>query len=383
MNQISYCVDGSYLTPQMSCADPASYPATPATSRPRSSAGFYAQDVESLNRPRSQSAGLYNAPHMDEFTFTSNAMGIKHDLVEDLHYTQSPTSVMRSPLPSNRSQAPYYPNMAGPELSINTSRLNPIPIAPNPAGLQRINTLKRGRDEESPTDAMPKRRRRSSLNTPNFELTEEERLLLRLKDEINLPWKDIALRFQLELGKSHQVPALQMRYKRLRERLRVWTDNDVRRSLLCFYLHQPHTDALHLGPSPAASTRLLGEVQVGHHCHQDARLWLWREVAGQVLHPQVGGTAPGSRHVQGEVRVGPWLSGRPDSPTTMMSQLPNSSDDLAFPFALSCSVLRHGLYQQKRSESVCTTTGTGMSYGEILFCWFGRRLPYTLDCALF
>jgi hypothetical protein len=118
--------------------------------------------------------------------------------------------------------------MPAPDLGVNTARLTPIPIAPNPAGLQRINSsLKRGREEESPIDTTPKRRRRSSLNAPNFELTEEERLLLRLKDEINLPWKDIALRFQLELGKSHQVPALQMRYKRLRERLRVWTENDV------------------------------------------------------------------------------------------------------------------------------------------------------------
>ena len=51
------------------------------------------------------------------------------------------------------------------------------------------------------------------------ELNEEQQLLLKLKEEENLPWKDIAVRFQTDLGKSYQVPALQKRFKRLRERL--------------------------------------------------------------------------------------------------------------------------------------------------------------------
>ncbi|KAF2458378.1 hypothetical protein BDY21DRAFT_284661 [Lineolata rhizophorae] len=72
-----------------------------------------------------------------------------------------------------------------------------------------------------------KRRKRSASTTIPTELGEEDRLLLRLKDEENLPWKDIAARFQTDLGKTYQVPALQMRFKRLRERLRVWTDDDV------------------------------------------------------------------------------------------------------------------------------------------------------------
>ena len=81
----------------------------------------------------------------------------------------------------------------------------------------------------------PKRQRRtvaSSANTTGaVELTEEERLLLRFKDEENLPWKDIALKFQTETGRTFQVPALQMRYKRLREKLRVWSESDVREKI--------------------------------------------------------------------------------------------------------------------------------------------------------
>lgn len=65
------------------------------------------------------------------------------------------------------------------------------------------------------------------MNPPTPELSDEDRLLLRLKDEEHVSWKDIASRFQSELGKVYQVPALQMRLKRLRERLRVWSDADV------------------------------------------------------------------------------------------------------------------------------------------------------------
>lgn len=61
-----------------------------------------------------------------------------------------------------------------------------------------------------------------------MELNEEDRLLMQLKDEENMPWKDIAAKFQSDLGKTYQIPALQMRLKRLRERLRVWSEADVR-----------------------------------------------------------------------------------------------------------------------------------------------------------
>ena len=58
-------------------------------------------------------------------------------------------------------------------------------------------------------------------------MTEEDTLLLHLKDDENLSWKEIASRFQNEMGKQFQVPALQMRLKRLRERMRTWTENDI------------------------------------------------------------------------------------------------------------------------------------------------------------
>jgi hypothetical protein len=61
-----------------------------------------------------------------------------------------------------------------------------------------------------------------------YELSEEDKLLLQLKDEESMPWKDVAARFHTDLNKQYQIPALQMRLKRLKERIRVWTDADVK-----------------------------------------------------------------------------------------------------------------------------------------------------------
>ncbi|PSN64931.1 hypothetical protein BS50DRAFT_496529 [Corynespora cassiicola Philippines] len=101
------------------------------------------------------------------------------------------------------------------------------PIAPHPIGPQRTSAPKRSREEEEPAE-QSKRRKRSDSNTATMELGEEDRLLIQLKDEESMPWKDIAARFQSDLGKTYQIPALQMRLKRLRERMRVWTESDVR-----------------------------------------------------------------------------------------------------------------------------------------------------------
>lgn len=92
------------------------------------------------------------------------------------------------------------------------------------------------RDEEEFIEFNQKRRKRAPSQTGPVELTEEEQLLIKLKEEENLPWKDIAVRFQTDLGKSYQVPALQMRFKRLRERMRTWTDTDVRSAFLMWSL---------------------------------------------------------------------------------------------------------------------------------------------------
>jgi hypothetical protein len=103
------------------------------------------------------------------------------------------------------------------------------PIAPNPMGLRRLHPKKRSvsdDDYESPSPA-PKKRKRSEPPSPALELTEEDTFLLKLKDDEKISWRDIAVRFRTDMGKSFQIPALQMRLKRLRERMRRWTEMDV------------------------------------------------------------------------------------------------------------------------------------------------------------
>lgn len=102
------------------------------------------------------------------------------------------------------------------------------PIAPQPVDTPRIMAAKRSRDDDEFAELSKRRRRSESATSTQLELTEEDKLLLKLKEEDSMPWKDIAARFQSDLGKQYQIPALQMRLKRLRERMRIWGEADVR-----------------------------------------------------------------------------------------------------------------------------------------------------------
>jgi hypothetical protein len=153
-----------------------------------------------------------------------NPLGIHgNNMPHDYHYSTYP-GLSRSPRLSE-------PLMELPShlLSSPQPRRMYTPIAPQPHETPRSHGMKRSRDDDDEFSDEMKRRKRSDSNTSaTFELSEEDKLLLQLKEEEAMPWKDIAQRFQSDLGKSYQIPALQMRLKRLRERMRVWTDTDVR-----------------------------------------------------------------------------------------------------------------------------------------------------------
>ncbi|KAI7546121.1 hypothetical protein KC319_g13440 [Hortaea werneckii] len=95
-------------------------------------------------------------------------------------------------------------------------------IAPNPAG-----AIKRQREEEERAESNSSKRRKRTSSVASADLSEDDRFLVQLKEDESLPWKEIATRFQTDKGKNLQVAALQMRYKRLRERFRLWEDQDV------------------------------------------------------------------------------------------------------------------------------------------------------------
>ncbi|KAL7269706.1 hypothetical protein RUND412_007616 [Rhizina undulata] len=73
----------------------------------------------------------------------------------------------------------------------------------------------------------PTTKRRKSTSKEAWTMSEDDNLLLQLKDEEGIPWKAIAQKFRDLNRGEFRVPTLQMRYKRLKEKMRVWDADDV------------------------------------------------------------------------------------------------------------------------------------------------------------
>jgi hypothetical protein len=186
----------AHLSPDLACLEIAALP-----TRPRSSPTAFASVPQWTSEPDLPEAnyGLgISGPSAAQLTPASSPLP---------HHAHSTSSASDS-LPPRR----YY-----------------TPIAPHPIGLRQLHSKKRSvsdDDYESPSPA-PKKRKRSEPPSPTLELTEEDTFLLALKDDEKISWRDIAVRFRTDMGRSFQVPALQMRLKRLRERMRRWTEMDI------------------------------------------------------------------------------------------------------------------------------------------------------------
>lgn len=194
--------------------------------------------VVPFSRPKSSPSTF--GPNVEDLLFTENPFRIKNEDYATPMFSMSP-----QPVPSTKTPSPYYTGDY-PASSLNASpgRHGPVPIAPDPVGLRQMQTLKRMREDEEYSEYGQRKRKRAPSQAGPVELNEEEQLLLKLKEEENLPWKDIAVRFQTDLGKSYQVPALQMRFKRLRERMRTWTETDVCRHIYISFVKSLHDDDL-------------------------------------------------------------------------------------------------------------------------------------------
>lgn len=177
-------------------------------SRPRSSPSTFGPGPESVSWPVTNGLGI----------FSSTALGQPTPPVTSTF----PPSVFHT-YPSDD----LYGGATPPEIRQPQPR-RPFPnIAPNPA---QVAAQKRKRDEEEQleTSSNTGKRRKRTSSVVSADLSEDDRFLVRLKEDEALPWKDIANRFQTDLGKNFQVAALQMRYKRLREKFRVWEEQDVK-----------------------------------------------------------------------------------------------------------------------------------------------------------
>lgn len=176
-------------------------------SRPRSSPSTFGPGPESISWPMANGLGIWATAggHPTPPTTSTFPPSVFQTYAAEDAYAQS-TPEIKQPIPKR-----------------------PFPtIAPNP---EQVAAQKRKRDEEDQQESSllssSKKRKRTS-SVASADLSEDDRFLVQLKEDESLPWKDIANRFHTDKGKNFQVAALQMRYKRLREKFRVWMDEDVK-----------------------------------------------------------------------------------------------------------------------------------------------------------
>ncbi|KAK0247888.1 hypothetical protein LTS09_016989 [Friedmanniomyces endolithicus] len=176
-------------------------------------------------RPRSSPSTFgYSADNV-VWPVTSSGLGIQYTSTAG-----QPTPPVTSTFPPTAFQYPigeqYVDQTASPpEIRHPQPQRSYTNIAPNPTSIAQA---KRQRDDDERTEpgSSSKRRRRTG-SVASADMSEDDRYLVQLKDDENLPWKDIATRFHTDKGKHFQVAALQMRYKRLREKYRVWEEQDM------------------------------------------------------------------------------------------------------------------------------------------------------------
>ena len=207
------------------------------STNPHDSTSRTLQPSLQINTSQPHDSAIPNRPHSSPSSFRPN-VGLGLEWPGELGQAprsddeESPSSLAQPvtpvPLPTSTSRHHRHNSLFSPfnEFQNQAPRPQFTPILPHPAGLRQLQAQKRASSEDEWESPMNKRKR-SIPPSPQVEMTEEDTFLLRLKDDENLSWKEIATRFQNEMGKQFQVPALQMRLKRLRERIRTWTENDI------------------------------------------------------------------------------------------------------------------------------------------------------------
>ncbi|KAF7188578.1 hypothetical protein HII31_10240 [Pseudocercospora fuligena] len=242
--------------------------------------------IKDPGRPRSSPSTF--GPSADSISWTTNGLGI-----QGIQYTTAggqPTPPVTSTFPPNVFQTyptdDHFGTTSPPEIRQPQPRRPYTNIAPNPVGA----AAKRKRDEEEQSDvpgSAGKRRKRTS-SVASADLSEDDRFLVQLKEDENLPWKDIATRFQTEKGKNFQVAALQMRYKRLREKFRIWEDQDVQALKLAHEYWEKYKWEI-------ISAKMLDfGIQERWPARHAARKWQELEAATTTTHPTTAGLTPAS-----------------------------------------------------------------------------------------
>jgi hypothetical protein len=219
-NETIFSVAPNYPSPEH-------IPSTPALSQ-TDAMGDY-------SRPSSVFSSAENS-HLDQHSFNGPARTLIHSspYVEDIifpdhnQYSHSHHSSPRTPHFSC-PQGGYYEAQS--MLQPQPISRREIAIAPQPIiGVKRrASEMSDAQTEENAPTRRRIRKRRQASNSDHLpkELKDEERLLLWCKDHETLSWKEVAAKMQQELGKELQVPCLQMRFKRLKEKMNKWAAIDV------------------------------------------------------------------------------------------------------------------------------------------------------------
>lgn len=184
-------------------------------------------------RPRSSPSTFGPSPESITWTTTSG-LGLQYTTAGG--QPSPPPATSTTTFPPNVFQTyptdDHYSTSSPPRLRQPQPRKAFTSIAPSPAAGPDSGKRKREDDLDlqsggSGVGGGGKRRKRATSVASQADLSEDDRFLVQLKEDENIAWKDIAARFMNEKGKNFQVAALQMRYKRLREKFRIWEDQDV------------------------------------------------------------------------------------------------------------------------------------------------------------
>ncbi|KAH8596759.1 hypothetical protein B0O99DRAFT_593550 [Bisporella sp. PMI_857] len=202
--------------------------------------GSYAVSVPPLSASSHSSPGMNQSPIIHNLSVASGmSSDNRHPRLptpvnghfrvpgEPVRIAPTPPTLLPALQPDGR---PYRQNSLSSLHSLSTALSNTSTPMDKPYP-ERLARLQLRRKRKSPRDS------HDGEILLSGDMTHEEQVLMYYSETEKLPWKEVAVKFKEKTGKDMRVPALQMRKKRLIERLRVWTPTDERALLLASQSH--------------------------------------------------------------------------------------------------------------------------------------------------
>jgi hypothetical protein len=204
---------------QISAAD-SSFPASPYLCTSPYYGAFGVSATPHSARTTNSSPAVHTSPHLRSaggFSGSDSHHSRQHTPASYSSSFQAP--ILIAPSPGTLRPATNYDRESFRQCSIQSNRSVHSP--PQGAFTKILSPMHpRGKKrKESPSDYDAIMR--------SGDINPEEKLLLELSSRDKLPWKEVAAKFNKITKQTKRVAALQMRKKRLLERLRVWTNPEA------------------------------------------------------------------------------------------------------------------------------------------------------------